>query len=276
LFTAFLFVTFSPARVIFTGMNALRKLVFFAAMLAAASAMAQEPGMKTVFIDGYVLDSLDSKPVGNVAMQLVKMDGDSVTWTRESVSNRYGQFSFQLVVPEKQIVRPADFKFAAVHSGYTLSRIDMPETPIRTATYEAFRGTIYLTPGRPKPAPVNTISEKAADVRFAGIVIDSLNSKPLQGAQVKIFLGTKLLLDTRTPEDGAFVSGKVRLTPSQADSLTMEVTARFYRTGKIKKQFRSFNGKGNRYFPEEKPVINFTALLSDERNGVQLIPVDEK
>ncbi len=204
------------------------------------------------------------------------MEGDSIIWTRESVSNRYGQFSFQLTVPEKQTVHPADFKFAAVHSGYTLSRIDMPETPIRTVTFEAFRGTIYLTPKRPKAAPVYTYNERAADVRFSGLVLDSLNSKPLQGAQVKIYLGTKLLLDTRTLEDGAFISGTIRMTPSQADSLRMEVTAQFYRTGKIKKQFRSFSGKGSRSFSEDKPVINFTALMVDERNGVQLIPVDEK
>lgn len=257
-------------------MNARPILLLMATLFAAVIAPAQHQGMKTVFFDGYVLDSLDTQPIGNVAMQLVKMKGDSIISISESVSNRYGQFSFQLNLPEKEPVHPSDYKFAAVHSGYTLSRIDFPETPIRTATFEAFRGTIYLTPKSRKPAPVYTYRERAADVRLSGIVLDSLNSKPLQGAQVKIYLGTQLLLDTRTPEDGAFVSGTIRMTPSQADSLRMEVTARFYRTGKIKKQFRSFSGKGDRYFPEEKPVINFTALMTDERNGVQLIPVDDK
>lgn len=257
-------------------MNARPILLLMATLFAAVLVPAQQQGMKTVFFDGYVVDSLDTKPISNVALQLVKVEGDSIISISESVSNRFGQFSFQLNLPEKEPVHPSDYKFAVVHSGYTLSRIDFPEIPIRTVTYEAFRGTIYLTPKRPKATPVYNYSERAADVRISGLVLDSLNNKPLQGAQVKIYLGTQLLLDTRTPEDGAFVSGTIRMTPSQADSLRMEVTARFYRTGKIKKQFRSFSGKGSRYFPEEKPVINFTALMTDERNGVQLIPVDDK
>lgn len=247
-----------------------------AAMLAASAASAQQQGMKMVFFDGYVLDSMDTQPVANVAVQLLKMKGDSILFSAESVSNRYGQFSIQLNLPEKEPVHPSDYVFAAIHSGYTLSRVDMPDLPIRTVTYEAFRGTIYVNPKRARPAPVVRYSERAADVRLSGLVLDSLNNKPLQGAQVKIFLGTNVLLDTRTTSDGAFVSGKINMTPSQADSLRMEVTAKFYRTGKIKKQFRSFSGKGNRYFPEENPVINFTALMTDERNGVQLIPVNDK
>lgn len=258
-------------------MNICRKLIFSCIALFAAFALpAQQPGMKMVFFDGYVLDSLDTKPVANVAVQLLKMQGDSILFSAESVSNRYGQFSIQLNLPEKQPVHPSDYVFAAIHSGYTLGRIDMPDQPIRTVTYEAFRGTIYVTPKRPKPAPVYTYNERAADVQLTGLVLDSLNNKPLQGAQVKIYLGTRLLIDTRTTDDGAFISGKMRMTPSQADSLRMEVTAKFYRTGKIKKQFRSFSGKGSRYFPEENPVINFTALMTDERNGVQLIPVKDK
>lgn len=257
-------------------MNVAPKLILFAAALCSLTAQAQTPGMKLVFFDGYVVDSLDTQPIPNVAMQLVKMEGDSILFISESVSNRYGQFSFQLNLPEKMPVHPSDYKFAVVHSGYTLSRIDMPETPIKTVTFEAFRGTIYLTPKRPKAPPVYQFNERAANVQLSGLVLDSLNNKPLQGAQVKIYLGTKLLLDTRTLEDGAFLSGTINMTPSQADSLRMEVTAKFYRTGKIKKQFQSFSGKGSRYFSETKPVINFTALMSDERNGVQLIPVDDK
>lgn len=257
-------------------MNIAPKLILFAAVLCSLIAQAQNPGMKMVFFDGYVLDSLDTKPVANVAVQLLKMQGDSILFSAESVSNRYGQFSIQLNVPEKEPVHPSDYVFAAIHSGYTFSRIDMPDQPIRTVTYEAFRGTIYITPKRPKAPPVYQFNERAADVRLSGLVLDSLNSKPLQGAQVKIYLGTKLLLDTRTLEDGGFLSGTINMTPSQADSLRMEVTAKFYRTGKIKKQFRSFSGKGSRSFSEDKPVINFTALMVDERNGVQLIPVDEK
>lgn len=260
-------------------MTARNLFVFIVSALAFVPGMqAQNLPLKTVFFDGYVLDSLDTKPIANVAIQLMKMQDDTtVLWTRESVSNRYGQFSFQLTVPDTQVVRSGDYRFTAVHGGYLLNRIDMPEKPIKTVTYEAFRGTIYLTPKRRQTVSVvYTMNERAADVRFTGLVLDSASNKPLQAAQVKVFLGKKMLFEARTREDGGFMSGTMSMTPSQADSLTLEVNAKYYRVGKTTKQFAAFTGKGSRYFSESKPLINFTALMTDEKDGVQLVPVDDK
>lgn len=251
----------------------IRFAMFLFFLLLSSGAIAQ-PAQKKVFIQGEVLDSATREPVGNLPIQLYIRKGKEMEVVAETSSNSAGNFSFEQMIDDTVQVGPTTFPITAGGRGYHLTGVEMPLHPVKTISYEAMRGNIYVA--KPKPVTYNYGNyqeQKKQAVQVEGMITDSATGQPLGGVKVRALLWDNLLFETQTLENGHFISDTLQLTFSEATTVFFEVEKEGYTTGPKNTRIMPRVTKSGSTISDG--MIHFTARLVSKKKSVHLVPHED-